>query len=143
MPKRKKKQELETTHQNKVTQWLDHYHENRKEYMDRMMQQGYKIVMPEPNEIQIDIDSRYQQKVFTEQLDILRREFGDLEIIQTESKGGPPGKHYRIFFIRDLSPIERIAYQAALGSDPIKELLSIFRLEKGDDHPSLLVEKGD
>jgi len=124
----------------KWQQWIDSYNENRQDYINRMVVQGYKIVIPEPNEIQIDIDSRYQERIFREQLEILHREFGDLEVIETESKGGPPGKHFRIFFVRELSALERIAYQAALGSDPMRELLSIFRLERGDTEPSLLVE---
>lgn len=33
--------------------------------------------------------------------------------------------------------------EAALGSDPMRELLSSIRLMRGDVHPTLFVEKGD
>jgi hypothetical protein len=30
-----------------------------------------------------------------------------------------------------------------LGSDPIREILSAIRIVKGDEHPTLFVEKGE
>jgi hypothetical protein len=116
------------------------YQENRKQYVNRMIEEGYEVIYPEDNEIQIDIDSDEQNERFLKQFEILEREFGYIKTISTISKNGLPGRHYRLFFKRNLSHIERIAYQAALCSDPVKELLSIFRLERGDDYPSLLVE---
>lgn len=41
-----------------------------------------------------------------------------------------PRYHARIEFPRTLSDIERVAWQAALGSDPMRELLSLLRIEK-------------
>lgn len=42
--------------------------------------------------------------------------------------------------LQNQSTGQRIAWQAALGSDPVRELLSAIRHYKGDPHPTLFVE---
>lgn len=54
-----------------------------------------------------------------------------------------PARHIRIQLPWELTDWERIAWQAALGSDPVRELLSCLRLRKGDAHPTMLIEPKD
>ena len=117
--------------------------EMREEFIARMEKEGFKVVIPEDDEIQIDIDCDAQYELFQRMYVRLRKEYEDVELISaTISKGGLPGRHIVIRLPFDLeSPAERIAFQAALGSDPMRELLSLFRARNGDSHPTLLVEK--
>jgi hypothetical protein len=55
------------------------------------------------------------------------------------SKSGLPHRHVVVASPRNmLSPAKRIALQAILGSDPLREMLSMFRYLNGDPYPSLL-----
>jgi len=61
------------------------------------------------------------------------------QIIAEESKGGKI--HFRIQLSFELSSMERIALQAALGDDPMRVVLNWKRARAGDRHPVLLLEK--
>ncbi len=53
------------------------------------------------------------------------------------SKSGK-NRHYKIQLNQPLSAIERVAVQAALGSDPIRELLAVFQAAHFGDHNIVL-----
>ena len=59
----------------------------------------------------------------------------------TLSKSG--NKHVRITLPISVGPLERIALQAMLGSDPKREILSVFALRDGETTPTVLFEKPD
>lgn len=118
------------------------YNESREHYISRMEEEGNKIVYPKENELQIDIDSDLQYAIYQAQMVVMYREFS-LDVVETVSRNGLPGRHITITLPFEVSDIERIAFQAALGSDPLRELLSIFRHQRGDDYPTLFVEKGN
>ena len=57
------------------------------------------------------------------------------------SPSGRPGRHHVVVTMpRPVSPMERIALQAILGSDPIREMLSWFRIERGIEEPTIFFE---
>lgn len=118
--------------------------ERREDFMARMIAQGYRIVLPKSNELQIDIDTDEQHDVFVRASESLVRNWWldaplpDIEV--HESKSGFPSQHVTVTMPFDLDPWQRIALQAALGSDQMRELLSAIRLMKGDTAPTLFVE---
>lgn len=115
--------------------------EEREQYISRMKKEGYEVVYPKDNELFIDIDSEDDLQLFRDQYEIFHRDYKVTSMQMRESRNGLPGRHVIVtlpFFVTD---IERIAYQAALGSDPVRELLSLRRLKDEDDHPTLFVEK--
>ena len=109
------------------------------------------IVRPEPNQIQLDIDSEeayeiYQKRIF---------EYGlhsklSLEVEEHTSKSGFPNKHITITVHEYdgttphiFEEWERLALQFALGSDPIRETLNSWRLLTGNSNPSRLFEPNE
>lgn len=119
--------------------------ELRAQYLERIKDEGLVPSFPADNELQIDIDTQAQYVKFRAQLEILQRSIGgqhdiELEPVVTPSKSGLPRRHVRIRLPFKLDVWQRIAWQAALGSDPVRELLSCVRAHRGDDHPTMLVE---
>lgn len=105
------------------------------------------IVIPEPNQLQIDIDSEEAYSVFQKRI-FEYKYYSQLSItIETHpSKSGLPKKHITVT-VNDsksnphvFSEWERIALQFALGSDPIRETLNAWRLLRGAENPSRLFE---
>jgi hypothetical protein len=118
--------------------------ETREAFVLRMDAEGYEPSYPGPYELQIDIDNDVHYETFLRSSEILHREmqeFGGIQIVETPSKSGMPCRHIRIGVPFPLDDFQRIAWQAALGSDPVRELLSCLRALRGDAHPTLLIEK--
>ena len=121
----------------------DYANECRYEYIEKMKAQGYEIVYPAPNEIQVDIDTDEHYMLFQKQYDSLVREFPEspgITLAMNPSRNGLPGRHATITMPFDVSDVGRVAWQAALGSDPVRELMSLFRIWRGDIRPTLFVE---
>lgn len=112
--------------------------EGRERYLARVAAEGLFVQYPKPNELLIDLDTKEQVDEFLSQIKLLVREVVILKIEVTTSFSG--NRHVYIQLDRPISPIERIAWQAALGSDPKRELLSLIRASRGDKFPTILVE---
>lgn len=111
---------------------------------------GCRIVYPEANELQLDIDNSSQLNIFEERFpELCNVCFGYLRFTHEmhESKSGYPNFHVTIkVFNWDKTPhalteSERIALQFSLGSDPIRETLNSFRMLTGVKKPTRLFEK--
>lgn len=121
------------------------YVEDREAFVKRMEETGHKVEYPADNEAQLDIDTEEQWLLFLKLWDILYREivreYGTPPYYHTVySDSGPPHRHVKVIlpFIIG-SHWERCAWQAALGSDPTRELLGCIRTMRNDEHPTLLV----
>ncbi len=117
------------------------YDFSREEAIKEAEKKGLKAVIPLDNELQIDIDNIEQLAVFEERMKYFQT-WHDCDIKIQESQSGHP--HYHIYVtVKDLNldPITRIFLQLFLGSDAIREFLSYKRLEEGDIHPTLFLEK--
>lgn len=117
--------------------------EAREAYILRVELEGKRVVLPKDNQLQIDIDSEEHYAVFLRSAEVLLRNWLDGPDIQVEdhpSSSGHPRRHITLTLPFTVEPWQRIALQAALGSDPVRELLSATRLLKGDIHPTLFVE---
>lgn len=125
------------------------YNQARDEYVARMVAEGNSVHYPGPCDLQIDIDDKTHLAAFEKSFLILRRDILDESgfdlrehLVLTVSKSGR-GFHARVVLPFPLDDVSRIAYQAALGSDPVRELLSLTRVRRGDSFPTLLVEGPD
>lgn len=118
--------------------------EVREKYLARVISEGYQVVTPLANQLQVDIDSAEHYAAFLHSAEVLLRNWKDAYIVDIEdhpSKSGGGRRHITLTLPFEVSPWQRIALQAALGSDPVRELLSATRLMRGDVHPTLFVEK--
>lgn len=104
-------------------------------------QEGLDLILPDDNQIFIDIDNDEDFKVYSEYYHILIQ-FYCVEEKITESKNGLPGRHIILTLDKNVTPLERICLQACLGSDRKRELLGFFLLRNGDKTPTLFLEKG-
>jgi len=109
-----------------------------------------KVVIPEPNQLQLDLDSEEAYDNFKNRL--VEFEMHSCYIIEIEehpSKKGLPHRHVTLtVFDPDGMPhvfgeYERIALQAVLGSDIVRETLNCWRLIRGSENPSRLFEPID
>lgn len=116
--------------------------ETREAFILRMEEEGYIPTYPEECELQLDLDNAQHKEVFKRSFEILSRKLVGVSYESNVSRSGN-GLHVRIRMPWNLSPFERIAWQAALGSDPVRELLSCFRQSRGDEHSTMLIEAPD
>jgi hypothetical protein len=117
------------------------YDLSREEAIKEAEKKGLMAVTPLENELQIDIDNIEQLAEFEARMKYFQT-WHDCDIKIQESQSGQP--HYHIYVtLKDLKvdPIIRIFLQLFLGSDSIIEFLSYKRLEAGDVHPTLFLEK--
>lgn len=99
---------------------------------------NYEVVVAAPNQIMIDYDALTVPERFNKVGDILRKRFPDkgIECRATRSKGG--NVHMVVTLPEPISDTERIAWQAAFGSDPIREALSLVSISRNVKNPVLL-----
>jgi len=114
---------------------------NSEKAFEKAAELGLDVVLPKAYEIQLDLDSNDAYIYYLTNIDILLRAGLICNIKDVPSKSGLPHRHITINFNRDLSNWERIAYQASLGSDRTRELLSCIMIEQGDQYPTLFLEK--
>ncbi len=113
--------------------------------LDFARKEGLRIVLPTANELLIDIDSDADYSRFTQayarlcDLDL----FEPTGFVTTPSRNGGEGRHISIHLRKRVTPLERIALQAILGSDWKRELYSLARLQDGDAIPTLFFELAD
>ena len=99
------------------------------------------VVLPEPYDLFLDIDNEADMKRFARGMDIVIKHFNGQVIKSTPSRSGLPKRHIIVRLDRPVTNAERIALQAALGSDPVREILGIVRVQHNDPHPTLFLEK--
>ncbi|MGH7239031.1 MAG: hypothetical protein ACREHG_03085, partial [Candidatus Saccharimonadales bacterium] len=103
---------------------------------------GLIVVFPQDNEIQIDLDNKAAVKEFRRRLGFFKAIHGKLinRVYYTHSRSG--GTHVTIQLTRPVeSKVERIMFQALLGSDAKREMLSLMDLFQAQREPTLFYEK--
>lgn len=97
---------------------------------------GLRVRLPADDELFVDIDSDEAFNTMVAMRDVLRESgFGLTLRWITDSKSGYPHQHVCLVAWRALTPLERVALQACLGSDRKRELLSFLRIEEKTDRP--------
>ncbi len=104
---------------------------------------GLVIVLPAPRDVFVDIDTEADYLWLMGMVEVARGVGVQLVVDHVSpSKSGLPRRHVYLRADRDLSPAERIALQAALGSDRKRELLSLLRVWLHTDRaPTLFFEQ--
>lgn len=92
---------------------------------------GQDVVLPGPHDVFLDIDSDEAFQFMLDRLADMSRMGGppsQLVVVSVKpSKSGLPKRHVILHSPHALSDEERIALQAVLGSDIIREFLSLMR----------------
>lgn len=102
----------------------------RKENLDVRVADEYTLQLDCDDEGSVSQFRRYEPR--------LRAHFGVKEI--TETKSRHDNTHIYVTLENPMTVPERIALQAALGSDPTREFLSLKRWLDKDPNPILLFE---
>ena len=96
---------------------------------------GLVLVLPEPNQIFLDIDSKGDEQHLAEMLECL---IDNGEEFDYEKRTVSPGGNLHVYLRTKwaLDPLLRVALQACLGSDRKRELLSLLRIVRKYDIPA-------
>lgn len=95
------------------------------------------VVLPERNQLQLDIDTEEQYKTFIANLRSLENDT-NLQFepfISKPSKSGLPKRHVTLTTKDDMNVWQRIALQFYLASDPVREGLNCKRVLLNDPFP--------
>jgi hypothetical protein len=107
----------------------------------RAKDKGLVVKHPQPNELFLDVDTREQIETFERNVEVLRRWVGVKSVVRTASPSDRPYRfHYVVTMHHPVTAFERIALQAALGSDPMREMLSLMRIYQNNPHYCLFFE---
>jgi hypothetical protein len=113
---------------------------NSQRAVDLAAREGLDVKYPAANELFIDIDNEHSYMMYQKQMDIMRKYVGASSDLVTPSRHGLPGRHIVVTLQRDITEVERIALQACLGSDRVRELLGFIQNHNNDPHPTLFLE---
>jgi hypothetical protein len=119
------------------------YSDLRREIAEKEAQsKGLVVVEPSSHELFVDIDSEDQHQSFTRAFAIFRNTHTVVALKQEPSPSRQIWHwHMTITLKEEVDARTRILYQAVLGSDPVREVLSLQRLECGDKMPTLFFER--
>ncbi len=111
--------------------------------LETAFKEKLRVVIPKSTELFIDIDSDADYAQFNEAYSRLKLYgfFPPLYRTENVSRNGLPGRHITVTLRTDVSPLERVALQAILGSDWKRELYSLFRIKQEEPLPTLFFEK--
>lgn len=115
---------------------------NSQRAVEQALREGLDVVYPADNELLIDIDNEHSYLLFKQQIMIVQKFIGVVDVREAPSKSGKPFKmHITVELDPNVSMIERLALQAMLGSDRVRELLGYVQYKNEDQHPVLFLEK--
>lgn len=101
---------------------------------------GCIVVLPEDNQLLIDIDSPEAQAVYDKNIENFHLHIAN--VVYEDRKVSRSGnKHIYVTLDRNIDATERVLFQSFLGSDQTRELLSFIRILNEDEHPTLFIEK--
>lgn len=114
---------------------------NSKSAFDKAAASNMVVRLPEPNQLQIDIDDAGAYQVFQKHLCTLQSHWVVIGVEEHPSKSRGDKKHITVTLKEPVkSDTERILLQAVLGSDGLRELLSYVQVLTLDPHPILFLE---
>jgi hypothetical protein len=96
----------------------------------------FDVVRSSPTTLLLDLDTPEAIEQFYRVLPKVAEHFGVERREEWKSKSGK--QHVRVFLDAPQPLAVRLALQAALGSDGIREVLSLKRMANGCEEPSLL-----
>ena len=103
---------------------------------------GLVVIVPKSNQLFIDIDTESQMSHFDRCFPIFLKRHACRKVTRPSPSGGRFHFHIVVTLLEeDVDARTRVLYQACLGSDPVREVLSLQRIELGDTTPTLFFEK--
>jgi hypothetical protein len=102
---------------------------------ERAVLEGLEIIEGTPSTLLIDLDNgaELNQAMVTK----LAEQFGGYSFQQWESRSRC-GSHIRITMDVTFTPAQALALESALGSDPLRTILGVKRLQNGVVQPRML-----
>lgn len=117
-------------------------HRRLAEAAEAAADKGCVIVHPTERELFIDIDSADAAVNFERCLEVLQKTREAVVVRRSPSPSGASGREHIVVRVAGVvTDEERILLQACLGSDPLREMLSLMRLRAGDEAPTIFFEK--
>lgn len=114
----------------------------RRQYFEEAASNGFYPVVPNSNCCQIDIDNESQYNTFMKNRAVISRNCGwEPELVSDEASRTKGHRHITVRMPFVMNDEERILWQALLGSDPTRELLSLLRSRRGLEMPIIFMEK--
>ena len=115
---------------------------NSQNAINRAAVENLNVVFPTSHELFIDIDNELSYQMFLRQFQVFQKFVdGDAEFVESPSKSGLPKRHVAVWLSRPIKDeVERILFQALLGSDRVREILGYVQAVNGDPHPTLFLE---
>jgi hypothetical protein len=100
------------------------------------------IVRPRSSELFIDIDNESQLNSFSKAIEVFEKTH-PCDFVMKPSSSGKPHRYHAVVTLKKetVDAKTRILYQAVLGSDPVREVLSLLRLERDDPMPTIFFER--
>jgi hypothetical protein len=103
---------------------------------------GLCVKLPNERQLFVDIDSEHSKEVFDKNLTTLSGFFRVMNINITPSASAKPWHYHAVVELeQEITPLERVALQAVLGSDTVRELLSFVSIMKGYKKPTVFFER--
>jgi hypothetical protein len=114
----------------------------REDTLERMENDNLKLVIPADNQLQIDIDSEADYQRYLRALKSFQSNHIDVikKIVEKPSKSGLPRRHITITTWSTNTPRDRVFYQALLGSDLVREINNLRRINNNDIFPIAFFE---
>ena len=117
----------------------DHAEAAYQALVDQGLDKEWQVVVAHPRQLMIDIDGNDLPETFGRLLSILQAQVGTVEYKVTLSKGG--NRHLIIDMPKTMDILERVAWQAIFGSDPVREAAHLRSIQKQELNPILLFER--
>jgi hypothetical protein len=114
---------------------------NSKRAEDLAAKENLTVVYPGDDEVLIDIDNDHSFQVYLKHRDVIAKHLGILSENVQPSRNKKEGLHVTLKMKSPVTELERIAIQACLGSDRMREVLGFIQYKNGDPHPTLFLEK--
>ena len=129
-------------HRNEEEEMEEYTSLHSSEAIKEAEENGGEVTFPTTHQLYLDLDSEESVNLFLQNLNMLDRHVTVERYGYQESR--TPGKYHGIVELTHpvMSDMERILFQAILGSDPKREFLSYMRILKRDPHPTLFIEGG-
>ncbi len=134
---------------NDVSMMYDSRQNNSEKLKEYAENNGLEVILPDPNELFIDLDTDQGYQLFKQQLDVLQQIVEAVIVRQGPSRSGLPHRHIvvRVTVPKNdgtngvPSEMEKLALQTMLGSDRRCEILRYMRWRQHDPHPTVFLEK--
>jgi hypothetical protein len=117
------------------------YPDNTAEAKEKALAAGIEVIVSDDYQLQLDLDTPADLQRWVKLEPWVRKQLSVHCIERWLSKSG--NTHVLIRLSYPMPPVERVAWQAGLGSDRKRELLSLRDIKVGNEFPCMLFRPKD